>query len=592
MTTASTEIRGLNRFWRIHWTAASAPARGPGVEPLVERVLASRGLSDAAISRDFLNPSLGQLHNPSLMPDLDRAAGRLLEAVGGGEPVAIYGDYDVDGITATAILFHTLRAIRPDADIRTYVPHRMDEGYGLNSEALVGLARAGAKVIVSVDCGITAVGPARDARAAGADLIITDHHTPPATEAELPEAFAIVHPRRPGSEYPFGELSGAGVAYKLAWRLATMHCRSDRVSDALRELLLELLSFAALGTIADVVPLVGENRVIARAGLGRIKHSKFIGLRALVEASGLAGDSIGADDVGFRLAPRLNAAGRMGHAREAVELFTTASPERSAEIAGELSRQNDARRRTEQAIAAAAAEEAVARGMTGDDRRAIVLAHEDWHKGVVGIVCSRLVERFGRPTILLQRQDGLCAGSGRSVDGFDLHGALSRCAGLLEGFGGHEMAAGLQVSEGNLERFVEAFTREANAGLSVERLVATIPVDCDAALHEITPRAVGMLEQLAPFGRGNPGVRVRIAGVRVVGRPATFGAGAKHLGIQVSDPQRPGSGSIRLVGWGWGERAAQVLPGGLIDAVVRPKISTWQGLTKVEPELEDLRALT
>jgi single-stranded-DNA-specific exonuclease len=590
MPTATTDLRGLNRLWRIH-RAPEGAGTPEGPEALLRRVLESRGL-DAAASHGFLNPTLRQLHDPSLMPDLDRAAARLLEALNRAEPVAIYGDYDVDGVTATAILFHTLRAIRPGADIRTYVPHRLDEGYGLNTEALLGLARAGARLIVSVDCGITAQGPARDVRAAGADLIITDHHTPPETDADLPDAFAVVHPRRPGSGYPFGELSGAGVAFKLAWRLATMHCRSDRVSGPLRELLLELLAFAALGIIADVVPLVGENRVIARAGLGRIKHSSFLGLRALVEASGLAGDSVDAEDVGFRLAPRLNAAGRMGHAREAVELFTTAGADRAAEIAGELCRQNDARRRTEHAIAGAAAAEAEARGMTRDDRRAIVLAHEDWHKGVVGIVCSRLVERFGRPTILMQRAEGVCAGSGRSIDGFNLHGALARCADLLESFGGHDMAAGMQVSCANFDRFVEAFTAQANAGLTPDRLVGTLAVDCDARLHELTPQAIKMLDQLAPFGRGNPGVRVRVAGLRVEGKPRTFGAEAKHLGIQVSDPQRPRAGQTRLVGWGWGARVEQILPGSLIDAVVTPKVSKWQGLTRVEPLIEDLRPLT
>jgi single-stranded-DNA-specific exonuclease len=590
MTAVTPDIRGLNRLWRMRWSAMGSAAGPAGPEPLVQRILASRGLTDPAASRLFLQPSLGQLHNPSLMPGLDRAAERLLGALAAGEAIAIYGDYDVDGVTATAILYHMLRAIRPGADVRTYVPHRLDEGYGLNSEALVGLAAAGARVIVSVDCGITAVEPARQARAAGADLIITDHHTPPATMEGLPEALAVVHPRRPDSAYPFGELSGAGVAYKLAWRLATMHCRSDRVSDDLRELLLELLAFAALGTIADVVPLAGENRVIARAGLGRIKRSRFAGLRALVEASGLGGDDISADHAGFALGPRLNACGRMGHARDAVELFTTATTERAAQIASELCRQNEDRRKTERRILAGATEEAEARGMTGRDRRAIVLAHEDWHKGVVGIVCSRLVDTFARPTILLQRIGGSCAGSGRSVDGFSLHAALESCAGLLTKFGGHDMAAGLELEASNLERFVKAFTEAANAAIPADRLVTMIGVDCDAALHELTPGAVKALEQLAPFGRGNPSVRVRVPGLRVVGRPEPFGSGARHLGITVSDPQRRGP-TMRLVGWGWGPRAAEVPPGSLIDAVVRPKVSTWQGMTRVEPELEDLRGL-
>src|SRR5262245_51824098 len=260
--------RGLSKLWKSR-TAVLAAGSGGG--SLVDRILAVRGLADGAAAA-FLDPRLTQLHDPSLVPDLDRGAGRLMAALSAREPVAIYGDYDVDGVTATAILFHIFRAIAPDAPVRTYVPHRLDEGYGLNAAAVRQLAAEGARVIVSVDCGITATGPAAEARAAGVDLIITDHHNPPASLADLPAAYAVVHPRRPDSAYPFGELSGAGVAYKLAWRLATMASGSARVTPALRALLLELLAFAALGAIADVVPLVGENRVIARFGLARMKH--------------------------------------------------------------------------------------------------------------------------------------------------------------------------------------------------------------------------------------------------------------------------------------------------------------------------------
>lgn len=553
--------------------------------PLISRLLAVRNRAEDA--DDFLNPTLKQLHDPSLIPDLDRAATRLIEALGAAEPIVIYGDYDVDGITATAILYHTLKAIAPASDIRTYIPHRLEEGYGLNAAALVQLAAEGAGVIVSVDCGITAREPALAAKAAGVDLIITDHHNPPETLQELPEAFAVVHPRRPDSLYPYGHLCGAGIAYKLAWRLLTMHCASPRITAPLRELLLELLAFAALGSIADVMPLTGENRVIARFGLLRIKHSTVPGLRALVQASGLHGERIDSDHVGFSLGPRLNACGRMGHAREAVELFTTATGDRAAEIARDLSKLNERRRAEERRIAEHAIELAAAAGMTHPDRRAIVLAHEDWHLGVVGIVCSRLVNRFCRPTILMQRREGQCHGSCRSIDGFSIHAALGECAAHLLTFGGHDMAAGLKLDEQNLDAFTEAFTHYANSQLTVDDLVPSLTYDCDVMLRELTPEQVRATEELAPFGVANPRPRLRLRNVRLDVAPEPLGAAGKHLSLRIR--QDGNRRIVRMVAWNWAEYRDQLHAGLPMDLIICPKISTWSG--QVEPELEDLRII-
>jgi single-stranded-DNA-specific exonuclease len=575
---STTEERGLTRHWRLRTPGATG-------RPLVDRVLAARGLTDPIAVEAFLEPSLRRLHNPSLIPDLDRAANRVLEAASRREPIVIYGDYDVDGVSATAILVHTLRALWPETDVRTYVPHRVEEGYGLNGPALRQLASEGARVVVTVDCGVTAVGPAEEARRAGLDLIITDHHNPPESAADLPKAHAVVHPRGPGSAYPFGDLCGAGVAYKLAWRLATMHAGSERVSEPIRGLLLELLAFAALGAIADVVPLVDENRVLTRFGLARIKHSSIPGLRALVEASGLGGDRVDAGDVGFRLGPRLNACGRMGHAREAVELFTTRDPDRAATIARELTRLNDDRRATERQIVEQACEAAESAGMTGPDRRAIVLADERWHPGVIGIACSRLIGRYHRPTILLHRREDGCHGSGRSIDGYSLHAALGRLARHLSGFGGHDMAAGLQLPAANLGAFTEAFIADANAALGVERLTPSVWIDCDATLDELTTEAIGQLDRMAPFGQGNPSPRVLLRGLRLASRPEAMGAGGQHLSLRVWQ----GSAQIRCVGWGWGNRRGDLSAGQSVDAVVSPKCSTWGGRTTVEAEIVDLR---
>ncbi|MCC6676327.1 MAG: single-stranded-DNA-specific exonuclease RecJ [Phycisphaerales bacterium] len=573
--------RGLRCVWRARSRAADSDL------PLHARVLAARGLIGAAEAEAFLNPSLRELHPPSLIPDLDRAAARLLDAARARQPIAIYGDYDVDGITATAILYHTLRHLAPDADVRTYVPHRLEEGYGLNSEALRQLATEGIRVVVSVDCGVTAVEPARAARAAGLDLIITDHHNPPQRLEDLPDAYAVVHPRRPDSTYPFDHLSGAGVAYKLAWRLATMSCGEDRVPAPARALLIELLSFAALGSIADVVPLIGENRVFARHGLHRIKHSPIIGLRALVEASGLAGEDLNAEDVGFKMGPRLNACGRMGHAREAVELLTIADADRAATIARELSRLNDLRRQTEQQILAQAIDMAEAAGMTSPDRRAIILAHEDWHAGVVGIVCSRLVDRFHRPAILLCRKGDECHGSGRSIDGFSLHAALTDCATHLSTFGGHDMAAGLRLDHARLAAFTDAFLDIAAARLSPDQLVGALTYDCRARAADLSADAVRRLDLLAPFGRANPTLRLRLDDAAVESGPDAFGKTNKHVSWRIRQDTR----LIRLIGWNWAEQDNLPRRGARIDAVITPRLNVWNGLTSVEAELHDLRIL-
>lgn len=568
------------------------PAEGHPHQPLVSRVLAARGIasSDAAT---FLDPRLTQLHDPSLIPHLDAAAERILTALRRAEPIAIYGDYDVDGITATAILYHLFKALAPDAPITTYVPHRVDEGYGLNAQALRELA-ATHPLIISVDCGVTAVEPALAAKNAGADLIITDHHHPPRSTAELPHAFAVVHPRHPQSSYPFADLCGAGVAYKLAWRIATLAAggKNVRVAEPVRNLLVELLAFAALGTIADIVPLVGENRVIARFGLVRARHSPFVGLRALVEAAGLTDEKIGELEVGFRLGPRLNAAGRMGHAKEAVELFTTATPDRAREIAAHLSSQNDARRKVESEILDHACRLAEERGMTAPDRRAIVLAHESWNAGVVGIVCSRLVERFCRPTILMQTRDSSCHGSGRSIENFDLHAALAACSHHLDKFGGHTMAAGLHLPESRLEGFTSDFIAHCTANIPSDHLRPSVLIDCEAAPAELTPQTVAQLEALAPFGAGNPPVRVLVRNLKVLGQPKLLGGQGKHLSMQLQASHSSHTQQVfRAVAWNWGDHLERFPPGQAIDAVITPKISTWSGRSMVEPELRDVAIL-
>ncbi len=553
---------------------------------LLDQVLTKRGLQGEALSR-FMDPSLRVLHDPSLIPDMDKAATRILKAITDQSPIAIYGDYDVDGITASAILYHTIKTISPDTEPVLYLPHRLDEGYGLNSEALEQLHSQGVGVVVSVDCGVTAFEPASRARELAMDLIITDHHNPPETIEDLPNAFAVVHPRRPDSDYPFGELCGAGVAYKLAWRLCTMASGSSRVTSEQRSLLIELLSLASLGVIADVVPLLDENRAIARFGLARIKHTVFPGLAALIKASGLHGDEIDSEAVGFRLAPRLNACGRLGRATEALELLTTATGVRAKQIAEELTQLNDERRKIEQAIVKQAIEMAEAQAMTGDGCRAIVLAHEDWHPGVVGIVCSRLVDRFCKPTILMQLSDGKCHGSGRSIEGFNLHAGIKACEEHLTSFGGHDMAAGLSMPAEHFEAFSADFMEVAKQRLDPEDLVRRTKIDIDVTLEQLSIRNVELLGKLHPCGCENPSAILRLREVRIVSPPVSFGKFGKHLKLHVTD----GTQQLTLVCWGWSEHEDKIHAGDVIEAVIRPKVSHWNGRSSVEPVLVDLRVM-
>jgi len=554
------------------------------LEPLVARLLAIRGLSTPLDAQRFLDPRLTLMHDPSLLPGIDSAAARILNAARSGESIVLYGDYDVDGVTGVSILFHALTALCPDSTISIYIPHRIDEGYGLNDQAITSIIAGGATLIVSVDCGITAALSAKVALDAGVDLIITDHHNLPPDDGPLPDAYALVHPALPGSTYPFDGLCGAGVAFKLAWRLMTLAESSTKLPDHLREVLLDLMAFAALGTIADVVPLIDENRIIARFGMQRLRTTNIKGLTALIEASSLDAADIDAERVAFSLAPRINACGRLGHAREAVELFTTADPTRAEHIAQQLTQINERRRTTERSIVKQAVLAAQESGMTDPQTRAIVLADENWHAGVIGICCSRLIGQFNRPTILLQIQGATCKGSARSIDGFNLHAALVHCAQHLTTYGGHDMAAGMTLPLERLEAFTAAFTTIANESLTPEDLVPSLHIDCQATLADLTPQALRQLEHAGPFGRGNPKPTVLLRDIEVARPPEPFGSRGAHLSVHV----RQGNIERRLVGWRLSRLASHLHAGDRIHAVVEPKLNKWNGRQRVEPTLLDL----
>lgn len=570
--------------------------------PLIAQILLNRGLRDHQECSDFLQPSLKCLHDPASIPNLTRAADRIAKAIRDREKIVIYGDYDVDGITATAILWHAVRRLGGQAEF--YVPHRIDEGYGLNAEAVAQLCEGGAKLIVTVDCGITAIEPARVARDRGVDLIVTDHHEwhredvaaaglPIAEDGSpqplLPDCFAIVHPRLPreGAAYPNPHLCGAGVAFKLAWGIGMAMSGAPRVSLEFREFLIEATALAALGTIADVVPLIGENRVLAHFGLSGLRATRLAGLRALIASAGLTGQNLDSFHVGFLLAPRLNACGRMGHARQAVEMLTIADEKTATETATYLEQQNRQRQILEREILDQATAQIDGLRLDDDEQRAIVLAAEGWHPGIIGIVASRIVDRFHRPAILVALNNGLGQGSGRSVLGFHLARALEACGTYLDAYGGHEMAAGLKISAAKFDDFQRAFRDHARQFLPLHLLVPELQIDCTAELRQVTAAVVGDLHRLGPFGHGNRRPLMACRNLEIAGPPRRVGKTGDHLQIQV----RQGQHLMKCIAFGYGELCDRLPAGTQIDLAVEPALNEFNGRTNVELEVKDLRLL-
>jgi len=540
------------------------------VSPLVAQVLLNRGITDPQTGNVFLRPKLTELIRPLEMPGIEAAVARLKEAVEKKQQITIYGDYDVDGITAVSILWELLTLL--GAQIDFYIPHRIDEGYGLNLDAVRALAESGTEVLVTVDCGICAFEAADLALELGLDLIITDHHQP---EPALPGAVAIVHPALEES-YANRDSAGALVAYKLAWALADEFSRGPRLEPKLREFMLNATSLAAIGTVADVVDLRGENRVLTSFGLQALPESKLCGIRALIATAGLSGRGLDSYAIGFRLAPMLNAAGRMGHARLAVELLTSTSELRAMQIAEYLKGQNAQRQQIERKIVKQACELVVERGLNHPDRRSIVLACEGWHTGVLGIVASRLVDRFFRPTIMINAsptEDGAAHGSARSIPGFCMLSAIRACAEHLASYGGHTMAAGLTIQPGNIEKFAEDFEAYAAENLREDDVVSRLHIDALAPLRLFTRDAVNQIEMLGPFGEGNPKPVFATKGVRLAGAPRRVGAKGNHLQFAITD----NAASIRCVGFRMGHIEKKLIDQESFDIAYEAQVSTYNG---------------
>jgi single-stranded-DNA-specific exonuclease len=522
---------------------ASELAAALRVPPVVARLLQQRGLSDPNEADRFLNPKLTHLHDPFLLTDMRKAVARLRAAIERRERIVIHGDYDADGITSTAMLQRALELL--GADVGHFVPDRIKDGYGLQPDTMNRLAAEGARLVVSVDCGIRASEAARRARDLGMDLIITDHHEP---EAELPEAVAVINPKRPDCSYPEKWLAGAGVALKLVQALLMEH-------PSAATLLSSFIKMAAIGTMADVVPLVGENRVIAKYGLDALTRGPHgTGLEALLDECGLTGKRLDSFHIGFVLAPRLNAAGRMGHAGRAVELLLAKSrtPEARAAasaLAQELSAEN-LRRQDSEADMLSEAKRMVEKDPEVGAPNILIVASEAWHRGVVGIVASKLVEAYCKPAIVMAVSDGVGHGSCRSIPAFDMLGALEGCADIFNKFGGHKQAAGLTIDIARLPELRRRLGEHANRLLEPGDLIPRLRIDAPLGLREITGEVVQGLSRLGPFGSANPKPVFRASPVELAQPPRVMKE--RHLSLMFRQDGR----SFRGIAWRAAEREA------------------------------------
>jgi single-stranded-DNA-specific exonuclease len=559
--------------WRLaqadERTAATLAAELPA-SPAFARILAARGLGDARAARDYLNPSAALLLAGDGLTGLAQAAERLDRAIRSGEKILLYGDYDVDGTLAVVILSAAIRLCGGASDF--HVPHRIAEGYGVRTEVVERAAKEDVKLIVSVDTGIRAVAAVREANALGIDVIVTDHHLP---DQEVPPACAVINPNLPGCAYPNKDLCGAGIAYKLA--LALME-RQGWESARLERMSASFLKLAALATVADVVPLVGENRAIVALGLEGLREVRNPGLRELFRVAAIPpGAPISARQAGFQIGPRINAAGRMEHARMVIELFETTDQARAAEIAETLDRLNRERRETEKRIVEEILES------VSQPEPGLVLAGEGWHRGVVGIVASRVVERFYRPTFVLEidRENEVATGSGRSIPPFHLLEALEEMRDLFTKFGGHSHAAGVTLPLKRLDEFRERFARVAAAKLSPEDLIPELRIDAWVEPGEVNAEFAAECFRMAPFGNGNPAPVIALPAMTVVSA-APMGAEGKHCKLQVE------RGGVRhfVKAWNFESRAAEAAAGRRADLAVTVHADDYWGWSL---HLEDLR---
>jgi single-stranded-DNA-specific exonuclease len=588
MTAARNELGGNTLVKWIVSNSAESGARALaselGVSILAARVLWARGYAQPSEARRFLSPAASDLHDPFLLTSMSSAAQRLALAVSAREPILLYGDYDVDGTSALVILKTAIDLSGGHAEC--HVPHRILDGYGMKSEVVEEAAARGVKLIVSVDTGIRANDVVEHASALGIDVIVTDHHLP---EAELPPALAVLNPNRRDCAYPEKNLCGASVAWKLAAGLMT----ALAWDSARRERILEsLMKLAAIATVADVVPLTGENRVIVKRGLEGLRTVRNLGLRALLDVAGFSEGFVpSARQVAFQIAPRINAAGRMASARDVLELFTTTDAARARVIATQLHELNTDRQVTEKEIVRAILEQCVAEPVTDGDS-ALVFAAEGWHRGVVGIVASRVAERFHRPAFVLGIHNGVAHGSGRSIRAFHLLDALESMPELFTKFGGHRQAAGVTLDAHRVDEFRARFRAYAGERLTPADFEVTLDIDAEIALDEVNDTAIADVLGLAPFGSGNAPPTFLLRNIEVAAPPDV--KKEKHLFLRFRGPSGNGAhrGMLRAKAWNFAERAAELTVGARVDIAIQfeeDPYSAGRGFAPWQAILQDVR---
>ncbi len=538
---------------------------------VIARVLANRQIHTKSEAVTFFNPDWKKLHDPFMMMDMDKAVERILKNIQNAKPILIFGDYDVDGTTAAAALCIALKIF--GGNVKYYIPDREVDGYGLSTTGIDYAERMGADLLITCDCGINAFEKVDYANEKAIDIIITDHHTP---HEKLPNAFAVLNPKRKDCNYPFKGLCGGGVAFKLITALGyKLNISISKYA--------EILPLITLGTAADIVPIKDENRIIVYHGLSLLHDLEKPGLKTLLQLAGLNG-AVSVGQLVFSIAPRINAAGRLGDANRAVELFVTDDEKRAKQLAKELDEENKRRQLIQQAVVNEAFLKVNAEADLKNDR-ALVLMAEGWHPGVVGIVASKVKEEFHRPTVIIAMKNGLGKGSARSINGFDLYEALAECKKYLQGYGGHPMAAGLSVSSEKFEEFKKAFIRCAANSLSLADMEATLTLDSLMALQDITPRFMEFLDKLGPYGPGNMRPRFAISSAEIVGVPKVIGKTGEHLRFKV----RQGKRSYPAVGFGLSDKYEMLITGKPVDIAFVVETNEWQGNTSIQLNVRDIK---
>ncbi len=561
----------MQKVWKIkepNQKLQKELSRALDISEILARVLVNRGITSAEEAEDFLDPSLAKLHDCFLLKGMKKAVSRIKKAIAGLEKIMVWGDYDIDGITSAALLISALKEM--GAAVCHYLPNRLEEGYGLNKKGAKEAKKKGVSLLITVDCGICAYEEINYLKKMGVDTVVCDHHQPKGDL--LPEAVAIINPLQKGCRYPYKHLAGVGLAAKLACALM----------DNQKGVLDRYLDIVALGTVGDVAPLTGENRVLVKHGLAALRQTKRLGLVALMEVSGLANREINARHIGYILGPRINASGRLGNPEDSLRLLLSEAPEDAYSLAQKLNRGNRLRQKIESQTLREAIEQVESR-INFKEHNIIVLGAPHWHQGVVGIVASRLVERYLRPAIIMSLEDSFWRGSGRSIGNFHLLEALTKCKDLLEEYGGHRRACGIKLKKDRFEEFFRTINRVTHRMLLPEDLIPTLEIDGEIPLSNLDEDLISHLEAFSPFGAENPQPTICSCGLKVRTKSSTVAG--NHIKFWVTD----GRFTCEVIGYNKAGVFPALSAGQTIDLAYSPSVNNWQGNFSIQLKLEDLK---